>query len=189
VLFLVSKLLCFWGFRSSGMWNFVACLVVVDVSKDRVVFKSSGTSNRVITLWNKATNISNLEFCASLVKTQPSTQRAENISEYPILLRHCLTQHALTMSFTNEAFAGDNNHRCQTCHYLQLIRSVSSYCRQTEHEQDVQLSWVEQEQGKCDSPVSLLRVWPVAVQLVRLRAAWLTTDSPTSNAKRCVVDY
>ena len=44
----------------------------------------------------------------------PTRRRIVNISEPPILLRHRLTQHVLTTSFTNAASAGHNNHRCQT---------------------------------------------------------------------------
>jgi hypothetical protein len=93
-------------------------------------------------------NISNLEFCASTVKTQCEEEPLTFLSP-PILLRHRLTQHGLTMSFTNAASGGDNNHRnshhCQTftgdlplpatdTKCVQLL-PAASYCQLTEHDQ------------------------------------------------------
>ena len=189
MLFLVSKVrvLSVWGCGFSVMWNFVAWLVVVAVSKYRGAFKTSGTTDRATILW--ISQISN-----SVINSKgPMRRRLINISESTILLCQCLTQHTLTTSLNNAASAGDNNHRCQAFTGDLPLPATDTkcvhYCQQTEHEQGVQLSWPEQVQGKCDSPVGLLRGWPVAAELLWLSVAWLTIDSLTSKATCCVVDY
>jgi len=189
MLFLVSKVcvLSVWGRGFSGMWNFVAWLVVVAVSKYR------GASKRREPL----TERQSYEYLKSRIlcinSKVPMRRRFINISESTILLCQCLTQHTLTTSLNNAASAGDNNHRCQTFTGDLPLPATDTkcvhYCQQKEHEQGVQLSWPEQVQGKCDSPVGLLRGWPVAAELLWLSVAWLTIDSLTSKATCCVVDY
>ena len=186
--------MCIVCMRTRVFWDVKLCRLVSGCGRFEVswCFKTSGTTDRATILW--ISQISN-----SVINSKgPMRRRLINISESTILLCQCLTQHTLTTSLNNAASAGDNNHRCQTFTGDLPLPATDTkcvhYCQQTEHEQGVQLSWPEQVQGKCDSPVGLLRGWPVAaelltVQLLRLRAAWFTTDSPTNRAKRCVVDY
>lgn len=137
-------------------------------------------------------NFSNLEFCASMVKTQCEEESLVFMSPqycYVTVLRSILLRRHWPIQLLQVTIIIVVRLSLATCHYQQPIRRVSSYCQQTEHEQDVQLCWPEEEQGKYDAPVSLLLRWPVAVHLLSLRAAWLTTDSPASKAMRCVVGY
>jgi hypothetical protein len=179
VLFLVSKLLSARGFRTSGMWILVAWLVDVDILKYRGAFKTSGTTNRSTTLWNKVTNISNLEFYSSIVKTQTSTQCVEerNICDSPVLLTHLLRQHELTTSFANEASAGDNKHRFQT--FPGDLPLTATYT-------------------KCVQLLQTDRIWAgrsTVLSGTRTRETWFTCESaawltgPPSEAACCQVDH